>query len=274
MKNPFALPPEQIRQTAANIRKHVCTMNAGAKGGHTGADMSEADILASLYFHILRYERDPMRWQDHFILSKGHGVGGWYSCMAEAGFIPETELSTYLQDDSRLAGHPVRQKLPDLITVSTGALGHGLPIAVGLALAGQDKDERVFVLTGDGEMEEGSNWEALMAGAQFQLGNLVLIVDRNHLQLGDFTKNIMDIDPLDEKLRAFRWEVFETNGNDPKEFITTIESFDHQNGKPKAIIASTTKGRGVSFMENAPAWHHKFPTAEELELALEELRHV
>lgn len=276
MKNPFALLPEEIVLKARNIRTNICKMNAHSKGGHTGADMSEADILASMYFNILRYETGPIAWQDRFILSKGHGVGGWYSCMAEAGFMPEAELSTYLQDESRLAGHPIRQKLPDLITVSTGGLGHGLPIGVGLALSEkkQGRDGRIFVLTGDGELEEGSNWEAALSAAQFELDNLVLIVDRNHLQLGDFVKKIIDLEPLDEKWRAFRWEVVITNGNDPKEFIEAIESLDHGNGKPKAVIAQTVKGRGVSFMENMPAWHHKFPNTEELEQAIKELSHV
>ena len=276
MQNPFALHPDEIAKIAGNIRSNICKMNARAKGGHTGADMSETDILASLYFHILRYETAPFRWQDRFILSKGHGVGGWYCCMAAAGFLPEDELTTYMQDDSRLAGHPIRQKLPDLITVSTGALGHGLPISVGLALAEKQRggDGRVFVLTGDGELEEGSNWEAALAGAQFALDNLVLIVDRNHLQLGDFTKNIIDLEPLDAKLKAFGWDVATSNGNDPKDFIAVIESLNRGNKKPKAVIAQTVKGRGVSFMENNPAWHHKFPNAEELEQALKELSHV
>lgn len=273
MKNPYALTPEEISLKTRHIRANICKMNAHAKGGHTGADMSETDILASLYFNILRYERDPINWEDRFILSKGHGVGGWYSCMAEAGFIPEAELLTYLQDDSRLAGHPIKQKFPDLITVSTGGLGHGLPIGVGMALAKKKQNQagRIFVLTGDGELEEGSNWEAALSAAQFGLDNLVLIVDRNHLQLGDFVKNINDLEPLDEKWRAFRWDVSIMDGNDPANIIKTIDDLDYTNGKPKAVLASTIKGRGVSFMENKPAWHHKFPNAEELEQALKEL---
>jgi transketolase len=276
MKNPFALPPEEVALKARNIRAKICKMNAHSKGGHTGADMSETDILASMYFSILRYENNPFKWLDHFILSKGHGVGGWYCCMAEAGFIPEEELETYLQDGSRLAGHPVRQKFPELITVNTGGLGHGLPVAVGLALSEKKRgsDSRIFVLTGDGELEEGSNWEAALVAAQFKLDNLVLVVDRNHLQLGDFVKNIIDLEPLGDKWRAFRWDVAVTDGNDPKAFIATIGNLDHANGKPKAVIAQTVKGRGVSFMENTPAWHHKFPNSEELEQALKELSHV
>ncbi len=276
MRNPYGLSPDEIRQKARNIRKNICRMNANAKSGHTGADMSETDMLASLYFNIMRYERAPLRWQDQFILSKGHGVGGLYCCLAELGFLEESELSTYLANDSRLAGHPVRQKLPGLITVNTGALGHGLPIAVGLALSRkkQKQEGRIFVLAGDGEMQEGSNWEAAMAGASFGLDNLVLIIDRNHLQLADFTRNIIDLEPLDAKWNAFGWEIYPTNGNDPKEFIKSIESINHSNGKPKVVIAQTQKGRGVSFMENKPAWHHKYPDPAELQQALKELDHV
>ncbi len=276
MRNPYSLAPDEICRKARNIRKNICRMNANAKSGHTGADMSETDILASLYFNIMRYERSPLLWQDQFVLSKGHGVGGLYCCLAELGFLEESELLTYLADDSRLAGHPVRQKLPGLITVNTGALGHGLPIAVGLALSKkkQQKEGRIFVLAGDGEMQEGSNWEAAMAGHQFALDNLVLIVDRNHLQLADFTKNIINIEPLDAKWKAFGWDVVETKGNDPEIFIGSMESLDHTNGKPKVVIAQTTKGRGVSFMENQPAWHHKYPDEAELQQALKELDHV
>lgn len=276
MRNPYDLSADAIRFRAQNIRKNICRMNASAKGGHTGADMSEADILASLYFSIMRYERTPLRWLDQFILSKGHGVGGLYCTFCEMGFIEPPELLTYLKDDSRLAGHPVRQKFPELITVNTGALGHGLPVAVGLALAKERAggDGRVFVLAGDGEMQEGSNWEAAMAAAQFKLGNLVLIIDRNHLQLADFTKNIMNVDPLDEKWKASGWEVFNTKGNEPKAFIETIRSLNYDNRNPKVVIAQTTKGCGVSFMENQPAWHHKYPNETELEQALKELDHV
>lgn len=276
MRNPYDLSPDEIRSRARNIRRNICRMNAGAKSGHTGADMSEVDILASLYFSIMRYERAPLRWLDQFILSKGHGVGGLYCTLCEMGFIEQQELFTYLKDGSRLAGHPVRQKFPGLITVNTGALGHGLPIAVGLALAKKRArgDGRVFVLAGDGEMQEGSNWEAAMAAVQFDLGNLVLIIDRNHLQLADFTRNIMNIDPLDEKWKAFGWEVLDTKGNEAKVFIETIQSINYDNKKPKVVIAQTTKGCGVSFMENQPAWHHKYPNESELEQALKELDHA
>ncbi|WP_343666198.1 transketolase [Paraburkholderia tropica] len=284
MENPYKQSGEPLHRRAQEIRKKICVMNSAAKSGHTGGDMSEADILAALYFHVLRYEVQgdrTVKWQDEFILSKGHGVGGLYSCFAELGWLEGTELPTYLQDRSRLPGHPVRQKLPTLVTVNTGGLGHGMPIAAGLAMAKQRHAQasegpvgRVFVLTGDGELEEGSNWEAAMAAAHFELSNLVVIVDRNRLQLADFTHNIMDLEPLDEKFRAFGFEVHDVNGNDSDAIWKLIESLDTGNRKPKVLIAHTIKGRGVSFMENVPAWHHKFPDEQQLKQALEELDHA
>lgn len=225
--------------------------------------MSEADLLAALYFHVLRYEIEAdrsVRWHDEFILSKGHGVGGLYSCFAELGWLDDEELLTYLKDDSRLPGHPVRQKLPTWVAVNTGGLGYGLPIAAGLAMAKQrhaaktgGSTGRVFVLTGDGELEEGFNWEAAMAAAHFELSNLVVIVDRNRLQLADFTHNIMDLDPLDEKFRTFCFEVHNVNRNQYDSVLKQLESLDYDNRKPKVVVAHTIKGRSVSFMENVPA---------------------
>jgi transketolase len=280
MENPFSLADAELKARARAIRKRICMMNAAARSGHTGGDMSEVDILVALYFRVMRYRADPLAWHDEFVLSKGHGVGGLYCCFAELGWVADVELTGYLRDHSRLPGHPVRQKLPGYVTVNTGALGHGLPIAAGLALAkrrrpaGTPAPGRVFVLTGDGELEEGSNWEALMAASHFGLDNLVVIVDRNHLQLADTTKKIMDLEPLDRKFAAFGMEVHETNGNDPFQISILIENMDFHNGKPKAVIAQTVKGRGVSFMENVAAWHHKYPNEDELALALKELDHA
>jgi transketolase len=274
MNNPFCLQPPEVALKAKEIRKKVLRMNYNAGQGHTGADLSETDILASIYFRLLRYAADnpahPDR--DRFILSKGHGVGGFYCTLAQAGLIDPALLDTYLQYDSKLPGHPVRQKTP-FVEVNTGALGHGLAIAVGLALAAKKsgRQYRVFVLTGDGELQEGSNWEAAMAAARFKLDNLIWIVDRNRLQLADFTKNIMPIEPLDEKMRAFGLAVHRIDGNDATAIIETIESLPQDDGLPKAIIADTTKGKGVSFIEAQPSWHHRIPTGDELPLALEEL---
>lgn len=273
MKNPFEFDPERISKEVYQIRQMILEMNHGAGQGHTGADLSETDILASLYFRILRYEKDnphnPDR--DRFILSKGHGVGGFYCTLMQAGLLEKSLLGTYLEFDSKLPGHPVRQK-NDFVEVNTGGLGHGLAIGVGMAIAAkkQDLSYKVYVLTGDGELQEGSNWEAAMAASQYKLDNLIWIIDRNKLQLGDFTENINSLEPLDRKLEAFGMDVHPTNGNDPRSFINTVESLN-EDGRPKALLARTTKGCGVSFIENQPSWHHKVPTDKELSQAMEEL---
>ena len=273
MKNPFALGPEAISEQAVEIRRRILKMNYGAGQGHTGADLSETDILASLYFRLLRYDRqnpaDPRR--DRFILSKGHGVGGFYCTLIQAGLLDEELADTYLAFDSKLPGHPVRQKNP-FVEVNTGALGHGLPIGAGMALAAkkQGLDYKVYVLTGDGELQEGSNWEAAMTASHYGLDNLVWIIDRNRLQLADFTEKINGLEPLDKKLEAFGMEVHPTHGNDPVSLVNTLESLE-ANNRPKAVLAQTTKGCGVSFIENQPAWHHKIPTQAQLALAMEEL---
>ena len=274
MNNPFNHSSQTISKMSVLIRKKILKLNCTAGQGHTGADLSETDILASLYFRILRFsEKDPNHPErDRFILSKGHGVGGYYCTLAQAGLLDERLLPTYLQFDTKLPGHPVRQRTP-FVEVNTGGLGHGLAIGVGLALAAKKsgRDYKVYVLTGDGELQEGSNWEAAMAASQFKLDNLIWIVDRNRLQLADFTENIMMLKPLDKKMKAFGMSVHVTNGNDPTALIETIESLPEGDGRPKAIIANTTKGKGVSFIENQPSWHHRIPTDDELPKALEEL---
>ena len=274
MANEFNLSPAEIAAKAKQIRRKIIRTNVHAGQGHTGADLSEADILATLYFRILDTGRDRLNDpdRDRFILSKGHGVCGLYCTLAEAGYFDEKLLDTYLQFDSKLPGHPVRQKTPG-IELNTGALGHGMPVAVGLALAAKKRGRqyRVFVLSGDGEMEEGSNWEAAMAASHFKLDNLIWIVDRNTLQLADRTEKIMALEPLDAKFRAFGFDVHKADGNDPAKLIAAIENLDMTCGRPHVIIAATTKGKGVSFIEDSAPWHHRVPTAEELAAAIEEL---
>jgi transketolase len=276
MKNPFSYPATEIEAKAKEVRRSVLTMNANAGQGHTGADLSQADILCTLFFNHLKYELHDFKNlnRDRFILSKGHGAGGFYCMLAAGGFINASELNTYLAFNSRLPGHPVRQKLPGLVEINTGGLGHGLPVAVGLALSkkiGHYKGS-VYVLTGDGELQEGSNWEALMCAAHFNLDNLIIIVDRNGLQLADRTKNIMSLEPLSDKFTAFGAEVFQTDGHAPKELLSVLAAVDDDtSGKPKTVIARTFKGRGVSFIEDNAAWHHKTPNAEELIKAYSEL---
>ncbi|MHC4432756.1 MAG: transketolase [Planctomycetota bacterium] len=274
MSNEFNLKPDQIAEKAKNIRKKIIHTNVRAGQGHTGSDLSEADILACLFFRILNLRQDNMDDpnRDRFILSKGHGICGLYCTLAEAGYMDESELETYLQFDSALPGHPVRQK-NRFVELNTGALGHGLSVGVGLALSAKmsNRGFRVFVVTGDGELQEGSNWEAAMSAAHFKLDNLIVIVDRNRLQLADRTETIMALEPLRQKFEAFGFDVHEANGNDPADLIRTIESLDLQNDRPNAVIAKTTKGKGVSFIEDRAVWHHKVPTGEEVTIAIEEL---
>jgi transketolase len=269
------LEPSEIEVKAREIRKKIIRMNTNAGQGHTGADLSETDILASMIFRILKIDMSnpfDVGNRDRFIMSKGHGIGGLYCTLAEANILEADLLDTYLKFDSQLPGHPVKQK-NDFIELNTGALGHGLSVATGLALSAKmsKKNFKVYVFTGDGELQEGSNWEAAMSAAHFKLDNLVVIVDRNTLQLADFTKNIMALEPLDKKWEAFGLDVHKTEGNNIAKFVATIENLDHSNNKPKVVIASTTKGKGVSFIENNPAWHHKIPMGDEISRAIEEL---
>ena len=251
------------------------TMIHHAGIGHPGGDLSATDILTTLYFSILRVNpanpADPGR--DRFILSKGHCSGALYTTLAEAGFFPCAELDTFAQPLSRLNGHPNRNKTPG-VEANTGPLGHGLPIAVGCALAAKMDSAtwRTFVLTGDGELQEGSNWEAAMAAAQFKLDNLILIVDRNGLQLGDATERTMALEPLADKFAAFGWAVREVDGHDYAAMYDLLSATPFVAGKPNCVIAHTHKGQGVSFMRDNAGWHHRVPTVAELATALAELR--
>jgi transketolase len=248
-----------------------------AKLGHIGGDLSATDILVTLYFGVLHIDPHvpdaPDR--DRFILSKGHCAGALYTTLAHAGFFPLDELNTFVQPLSRLNGHPDRNKVPGVET-NTGPLGHGLPVGVGSALAAKLTDDqwRVFVLTGDGELQEGSNWEAAMSASHYKLDNLVVIVDRNRLQQGDWTERTMHLDPLADKWRAFGWSVQEVDGHDYALLLETFSCVPFEPGKPNCIIANTHKGKGVSFMQDKATWHHRIPTSEELATALAELEEV
>jgi transketolase len=243
--------------------------------GHPGGDLSAADILATLYGAILRIDparpADPAR--DRFILSKGHASAALYATLAEAGLIDRALLDTFMQPLSALGGHPDCAKLPG-VEANTGPLGHGLPIAVGLALgARMDRaDWRTFVLTGDGELQEGSNWEAAMSAAHFGLDHLTVIVDRNGLQQGDRTEHTIGLEPLREKWAAFGWAVAEVDGHDHSALFERLQALPVERGRPSCVIAHTRKGRGVSFIEDRVEWHHRVPTSAELEQALRELQ--
>ena len=263
----------EINQKANEIRKNVVSMIVKAKGGHVGCSLSEVDILTVLFFHTLNFSPDDLHEpnRDRFVLSKGHASEGLYATLAERGFFPKSWLFEYLKHDSPLTIHPTSQ-VPG-VEINTGALGHGLPIGAGMALAARKtgKKYRAFVLTGDGELEEGTNWEAAMAAAHLKLGNLTLIIDNNGLQLSDTVTNTMEIAPLKEKLIAFGFDTHEIDGHDTHALARLFDTLDYAGEKPHAVIAHTIKGKGVSFMENRPEWHHTIPTEEQGEMALKEL---
>jgi transketolase len=263
-----------VAERARRIRRTSLRMVHQARMGHPGGDLSCADILAVLYFHVLRLRPDapgdPAR--DRFVLSKGHASAALYATLAERGFFPAADLDTYMRPLSRLNGHPDRNKVPG-VEANTGPLGHGLPIAVGMATAAKldSASWRTFVLTGDGELQEGSNWEAAMAAAHLGLANLTVIVDRNRLQQGDRTEKTIALEPLADRWRTFGWGVVEVDGHDVEALAQVLGSLPARAGRPTCVIASTNKGRGVSFIEDRVEWHHRVPTDEELEAALVEL---
>lgn len=266
---------EWLRKKANWIRLSAMTMTHHAKLGHTGGDLSSADILAVLYLgQVLRVKPFEPEWalRDRFVMSKGHCSGAFYSTLARAGFFPLDQLKTFMDPLSMLNGHPDRNKLPG-VEANTGPLGHGLPISVGMALAARMKSQawRVFVLVGDGELQEGSNWEAAMCAQQYNLDNLIVIVDRNRIQQGDFTENTIRMEPLADRWSSFGFAVREIDGHDHLTLLEALSAAPIQRGRPSCFIAKTIKGKGVSFAERKPAWHHGVPTREQLQLASEEL---
>ncbi|THD43474.1 MAG: transketolase [Bradyrhizobium sp.] len=263
----------KIRDKARAIRMHSLNMVYAARLGHPGGDLSATDILATLYFGVMRFDpkapHDPGR--DRLVLSKGHASGALYATLAEAGFFPVDWLSTYMKPKSLLNGHPNRNYVPG-VEANTGPLGHGLPIAVGIAIASQidHAGYRVFVITGDGELQEGSNWEAAMAAGHRKLDNLALIIDRNTLQQGARVAETNDVEPLGDKFRAFGWEVVDIDGHDPSALIDAL-TWPGGRAKPLCVIAHTIKGKGVSYMEDQVSWHHGVPTKAQLDQAMKEL---
>jgi transketolase len=271
------MPPQQaiaLRGLANQVRIRSLQMVHRSKLGHPGGDLSAADILITLYKVILNVNpKDPLApRRDRFIMSKGHCSAALYATLAEAGFFDAAILDTYMAPMSPLNGHPDRNAVPG-VEANTGPLGHGLPIAVGCALAAKMDSAawRTFVLTGDGELQEGSNWEAAMAAAHYKLDNLTLIVDRNRIQQGDFTENTIMMEPLAERWRAFGWKVKEVSGHSHDDLVSTLSSVPFEAGRPSCVIAHTEKGHGVSFMTNRPEWHHRVPSNKELEAAIQEL---
>ncbi len=266
---------KSLKHKANWIRLSSMTMNHHAGLGHTGGDLSSADILAVLFLgELLKIDPAQPGWpqRDRFILSKGHGAAAYYSALAARGFFPTAQLKTYMDPLSMLNGHPDRNKVSG-VEANTGPLGHGLPVAVGAALAARMRKEswRVFVLTGDGELQEGSNWEAAMTAQHYRLDNLTVIVDRNRIQQGDFTENTIRMEPLAERFRAFGFAVEEIDGHSIPELLDRFTHLPIEVGKPSCVIARTIKGKGVSFAENQPAWHHGVPSKEQLAAAAVEL---
>ncbi|SIT09656.1 transketolase [Alicyclobacillus vulcanalis] len=268
----------RLEQVATQVRLQIMNMIYEAQTGHTGSSLGETDILVSLYFGgILRVDPKQPDWEgrDRFILSKGHAVEAYYATLAQMGFFDPDLLKTYCHYGSPFIGHP-NNKIPG-VEMNTGALGHGLAIGVGMALAGRLSEPdsksryRVFVLMGDGELAEGSVWEAAMAASHYQLDNLVAIVDRNRLQISGSTENVMSLEPLHSKWESFGWDVREIDGHDYRGLIDTFASVPFSKSRPSLVIANTIKGKGISFAENRAGWHHHVPTEEEYLRALDEL---
>ena len=262
----------ELRLKSIHYRRDLLTYIYRAGAGHTGGSLSCVDILNVLYNCVLRVspERfcDPNR--DRYIQSKGHSVEALYVVLADRGFFPKSDLETLCRYKSPYVGHPTR-KVPG-IEMNTGALGHGLPISVGLALAGKmdSAPYRVFALLGDGELAEGSNWEAAMAAAHYELDNLTAILDHNTLQITGRTRDVCSNEPIDEKFQAFGWTVRCVDGHDFAQLIRALTDSPTA-GKPTCVIANTVKGRGVSFMEDVVKWHHGVPAESEFEKALADL---
>jgi transketolase len=265
---------EEMREKAKILRRHIIEMTAKAGSGHPGGSLSAVELVTALFFHELRHNPTNPGWpdRDRFVLSKGHAAPVLYAALAERGYFPVAELSTLRQMGSRMQGHTDMIITPG-VEMSSGALGQGLSFGVGIALAARldGRGYRVYVLTGDGECNEGQVWEAAMAAAHYKLDNMVAIIDRNRLQIDGWCCDVMDTEPFPEKWRSFGWHTIDIDGHDLAQIIAAFTEAKTIEGKPTVIIAHTTKGKGVSFMENNPGFHGKAPTPEEAERALKEL---
>jgi transketolase len=264
----------ELKRKSIQYRRTILSIIKNANAGHTGGDLSCVDILNVLYNNTLNVSpatfTDPNR--DRYVQSKGHSVEALFTVLADQGFYPKEELDTLNQFKSHFIGHPTRKV--NGVEHNTGALGHGLSVSVGIALAGK-KDGlsyRVFTLLGDGELEEGSNWEASMSAAHYGLDNLVVIVDRNNLQITGPTEEVTQLAPLGDKFRTFGYAVREVDGNDVADLVRIFDQIPFETGIPNLILARTTKGKGISFIENQANWHHHVPNDEEFAAAMSELQ--
>jgi transketolase len=265
-----------IRLKAKEIRKDIINMIDAAGSGHPGGSLSSADIVATLFFSAMKHDPKNPHWaeRDRFVLSKGHCAPVLYAVLAECGYIPKEELLTLRKPESRLQGHPGKAELP-MLEASTGSLGQGLSISVGMALASKldKRSNSIYCLMGDGEQQEGSVWEAAMSASQYKLDNLCAIIDVNGLQISGTTKQIMNVQPLAEKYKSFGWKVIEVNGHSIWPLLFAFRRFRWARGghKPVLILARTIKGKGVAFMENKLEWHGRAPSKQETHEALKEL---
>jgi len=264
----------ELVEKARLLRIEVVKMIHQVGSGHPGGSLSAADIVAALYFHQLRLDPARPDWpgRDRFILSKGHAAPLLYAALAHRGFFPVEELATLRRLDSRLQGHPDRLRTPG-VEMTAGALGHGLPIGVGLALAARlnQASYRTYVLLGDGEIQAGVIWEGAMAAAKYGLDQLTAILDYNDVQLDGPVHEIMPLEPVTDKWRAFNWHIIEIDGHHMGQILDALDAVGNIHGCPTIIVAHTTKGKGVSYMENRSTWHGRAPSDEELQIALAEL---
>jgi transketolase len=268
---------KQLQSHAINIRKNIVTMITESKSGHPGGSLSGVEILTYLYFKEMNINKDNLdsKERDYFILSKGHAAPVLYATLSEAGFIEEKELMTLRKLGSKLQGHPDSKKIK-AIDVSTGSLGQGISNAVGVAIGAKidNANSTIYTLLGDGELQEGLVWEALMSAAHYKLDNLVAFVDYNKLQIDGNNEDVMGIKPLDKKFESFGWNVITIDGHDFSQIEKALQSAKEINQKPTVIIANTVKGKGVSFMENNAGWHGSAPSIEQRDLALNELENM
>ena len=263
-----------LKSKATEIRKGIIKSTHAAGSGHPGGSLSAADILAVLYFHKMNIDPNNPSWEgrDKFILSKGHAAPVLYSALAEKGYFDKEELLKLRHLDAMLQGHPEMTGIPG-VEMSTGSLGQGFSACIGMALAAKldNKKNRIYVLLGDGEMQEGIVWEAAMAGGHYKLDNLTAFIDYNGLQIDGTNDEVMKVDPVNDKWKSFGWNVLEIDGHNFEEIISAIEEAERVKDLPTVIIAKTIKGKGVSFMENEVNWHGNAPKKEEAERALQEL---
>jgi transketolase len=265
---------EQLQALAKEVRRSILRMITSAKSGHPGGSLSAVETLVTLYYNVMRHDPKNPNWpdRDRFILSKGHACPVLYAILAELGYTPKDQLTTLRKDGSIYQGHPDRRFLP-IMEASTGSLGQGLSIALGMGLAAKldGKDYRTYVMLGDGEIQEGQIWEAAMFGAFHKVDNVTAIVDYNKIQLDGFVKDIMGLEPLKAKWEDFGWNAIEVDGHDLTALAAAFAEAEGTKGRPAVIIANTVKGKGVSFMESDPKWHGAAPSPEQLETALKEL---